>query len=65
MCMGSRSVHLETANSLDSSSYMNALRRFMNRRGAVRQLWSNQGTNFIGARNELKTALCEMNQDHV
>ena len=64
-CMGSRSVHLETANSLESSSFINALRRFMNRRGAVRQLRSDQGTNFIGARSELKAALCEMNQDRV
>ena len=64
-CMGSRSVHLETANSLESSSFINALRRFMNRRGAVRQPRSDQGTNFIGARSELKAALCEMNQDHV
>ncbi|XP_015749621.1 PREDICTED: uncharacterized protein LOC107329445 [Acropora digitifera] len=64
-CMGSRSVHLETANSLDSSSFINALSRFMNRRGAVRQIRCDQGTNFIGARNELKTALSEMNQDLV
>ena len=64
-CMGSRSVHLETANSLDSSSFINALSRFMHRRGAVRQLRSDQGTNFVGARNELKAALSEMNQDHV
>ena len=64
-CMGSRSVHLETANSLKSSFFINALRRLMNRRGAVRQLRSNQGTNFIGARSEMKAALCEMNQDHV
>ena len=64
-CMGSRSVHLETANSLDSSSFINALSRFMSRRGAVRQLRSDQGTNFVGAQNELKAALSEMNQDHV
>jgi len=64
-CMGSRSVHLETANSLDSSSFINALSRFMNRRGAVRQQRSDQGTDFIGARNELKTALSEMDQDQV
>ena len=31
----------------------------------MRQLRSDQGTNFIGARSELKAALCEMNQDHV
>ena len=64
-CMSSRSVHLETANSLDSSSFINALSGFMNRRGAVRQLRSDQGTNFLGARNELKTALSEMDQDQV
>ena len=64
-CMGSRSVHLETANSLDSSSFINAVSRFMNRRGALRQIRCDQGTIFIGARNELKTALLEMNQDLV
>lgn len=64
-CMGSRSVHPETANSLDSSSFINTLSRFMNRRGAVRQLRSDQGTNFIGARNELKSALSEIDQEHV
>ena len=37
--------------------------RFMNRRGAVRQLRCDQGANFIGAPNELKTSLSEMNQD--
>ena len=52
--------------SLDSSSFINnALSRFMNRRGAVRQLRCDQGINFIGARNQLKTALSEMNQDHL
>ena len=64
-CMGLRSVHLEIVNSSDSSSFINALSGFMNRRGAVRQLRSDQGTNIIGARNELKTALSEMNPDHV
>ena len=63
--MGSRRLHLETANLLESSSFINAFRRFMNQRCAVRQLRSYQGTNFIGARSELKAALCEMNQDHV
>jgi len=64
-CMDSRSVHLETANSLDSSSFINALSRFMSRREAVRQLRSDQGTNFVGAQNEVKAALSEMNQDNV
>ncbi|XP_063959911.1 uncharacterized protein LOC135155123 [Lytechinus pictus] len=64
-CLSSRSVHLETANSLSSSAFINALRRFMNRRGAVRHLRSDQGTAFVGARNELKEALSEMDQGKV
>ena len=61
-CMASRSVHLETANSLNTSSFMNALSRFLSRRGPVRQLRCDQGTNFVGARNELKAALEELDQ---
>ena len=64
-CMASRRVHLETANSLSASSFINALRRFQNRRGPVRQLCSDQGTTFIGARSELREALAEMEQDRV
>lgn len=41
---------------------MNALSRFLSRRGPVRQLRCDQGTNFAGARNELKAALDELDQ---
>ena len=63
VCMACRGVHLETTNSLDTSSFINALRRFLTRRGAIRQLRCDQGTNFVGARNELKVALKELDQD--
>ena len=64
-CMALRSVHLETANSLNTSSSINALTRFLSHRGPVRQLRSDHGTNFNGARNELNAAFSEMNQDKV
>ncbi|KAK3085303.1 hypothetical protein FSP39_001304 [Pinctada imbricata] len=64
-CMASRAVHLETANSLDTSSFINALRRFMSVRGTVRQLRSDRGTNFIGAKRELREAVEEMDDDHL
>ena len=62
-CMASRAVHLEVANSLTADSFINAYRRFVGRHGPVRQIRSDQGTNFIGAKNELQKALSEL--DHV
>ena len=63
--MASRATHLETANSLETDSFINALRRFINRRGPIRQLRSVQGTNLVGARNELTQALGEMDQEKI
>ena len=64
-CMASRAIHLKTASSLTKDSFLNAYRRFVCRRGPVQQLRSDQGTNFVGAKNELEAALREMNQDKI
>ena len=48
-CLASRAIHLETATSLETDSFINALRRFICRRGPIRQVRSDQGTNFVGA----------------
>ena len=47
------------------SSFIKALRRFLNRRGPIRQLRCDHGTNFVGARNELKVALKKLDQDRL
>ncbi|XP_044167413.1 uncharacterized protein LOC122951466 [Acropora millepora] len=60
-CLSSRAIHLEVSNSLDTDSFLNAYRRFVCRRGPVRQLRSDQGTNFVGAMNELQKAVTELN----
>jgi hypothetical protein len=62
-CMVSRAVHLEVAKSLETNMFINAMRRFVARRGNIVELWSDNGTNFVGAHNELKRALQEMNQN--
>lgn len=41
----------------DISSVLSMQRCFVSLRGAVTQLRCDQGTNFVGARNELKEAL--------
>ena len=39
-CLASRAFHLETLNTLETDSFISALRRFINRRGKVRELRS-------------------------
>ena len=63
--MSSRAIHLETAVSLDTSSFINALRRFIYVRGPIRQLRTDRGTNLIGASRELREAMEEMNHSQL
>ena len=64
-CFSSRAVHIEVTNSLDADSFILALCRFMAGRGTVRSIWSDNGTNLVGARNELQRALKEMKYDKI
>ena len=53
-CFSSRAVHIETTSSLDTDSFILALRRFLATRGKVRSIKSDNGTNFVGAANEIR-----------
>jgi len=64
-CMSSWAVHIETMNMLETDSYINALRRFLAEHGPVRQIRSDRGTNFVGAKRELADALREMDREKV
>ena len=46
--LASRAVHLEVANTIDTDSFIQALRRFIARRGNMRMLRPDNGTNFVG-----------------
>ena len=58
-CTRIRAVHLELVEKLTSSSFINALIRFANRRGYPREVICDNGTNFRGASIELKNWLKE------
>ncbi len=60
-CLTIRAVHIEVADSLDPDSCINALRRFISRRGQVSVMLSDNGTNFVGAERELREALSNLN----
>lgn len=64
-CLSSRAVHLEMAHSLDTDSCINAVRRFICRRGPVTTIRSDNGTNFTGAKRELKQALSVLNHSKI
>ncbi|XP_072048281.1 uncharacterized protein [Amphiura filiformis] len=61
-CMNSRAVHIEIADSMDTSSCINALRRFLARRGHVKEITSDNGTNLVGASHQLVEAIKELDE---
>ena len=57
-CLASRATHLEIAYDLTTGSFLMALRRFLAARGSsTKTIYCDNGTNFIGARSELKRGL--------
>ncbi|XP_071991443.1 uncharacterized protein [Engystomops pustulosus] len=48
-CMSIRAIHIEVIESMDTSSFINALRRFIAIRGPVKHIRSDRGSNFVGA----------------
>ena len=57
VCINSRAVHFEVAKSLETDDFILLLMRFLNRRGHVKKLRSDNGTTFVGAEREIKEAI--------
>ncbi|GBN02314.1 hypothetical protein AVEN_66173-1, partial [Araneus ventricosus] len=57
VCFTVKAVHLEMLGDLSSDCFIAALKRFAARRGKLDEIFSDCGTNFIGASKELK-AVC-------
>ena len=62
-CLSMRAVHIEIANSLTADSFINTLRRFINRRGKLDHIHSDNGSNFIGANRILRESQDELNNE--
>ncbi|XP_011163687.1 uncharacterized protein LOC105198615 [Solenopsis invicta] len=59
ICFATKATYLEIVSDLTTTAFLNELKRFIARRGRCMQLFSDNGTNFIGANNELR-ALANM-----
>jgi hypothetical protein len=62
-CLTTRAVHVEIANCLDTDSCIQAIRRFTSVRGQPKEIWSDNGSNFVGAEREMKKSMDEIDQD--
>ncbi|KAK3750306.1 hypothetical protein QZH41_001774 [Actinostola sp. cb2023] len=53
-CLTTRAIHIEVIESMDTSCFINAMRRFLALRGPAIQLRSDRRSNFVGAFNKLQ-----------
>ena len=60
-CLTTRTVHLEIVLSLDTSSCVMGIERFIARPGTSSTIWSDIGTNFVGAEKELLACITNWN----
>ena len=61
-CLTTRAVHFEVVPSMDTSSCVMGIERFVSRRGVPSVIWSDNGTNFIAAEKELLNNIRKWNQ---
>lgn len=52
-CFATKAVHLELVSDLTTDGFIGALRRFVSTRGRCKNLYCDNATNFVGARNQL------------
>ncbi|XP_058816901.1 uncharacterized protein LOC131680198 [Topomyia yanbarensis] len=54
VCFATKAVHIELVSDLSTAKFIEALRRFVSRRGLCNEIYSDNGRNFVGAANELR-----------
>lgn len=62
-CLTVRCIHLEIVEGIGTDPFINTLRRFTNRRGCPKKMYSDCGTNFTGATSELAEFIAGLDRD--
>ncbi|XP_037930866.1 uncharacterized protein LOC119665703 [Teleopsis dalmanni] len=52
-CFSTKAVHLEVVSDLTTDAFLGALNRFTSRRGRCQNLYCDNATNFVGAKNQM------------
>ncbi|XP_011859312.1 PREDICTED: uncharacterized protein LOC105556810 [Vollenhovia emeryi] len=61
--MAIKAVHLEVVSDLTTDGFLAAMRRFISRRGIPKHVYSDNGTNFKGASNQLRELYALFNSE--
>lgn len=63
ICLSSRAVHLDVALDYTADAFLATLRQFVARRGICQSLYSDCGTNFVGADAQLRALFAASSQE--
>lgn len=54
VCLATRAIHLEAVSDLTTNAFLAAFKRFTARRGYCLNIYTDNGTTFVGANNDIK-----------
>jgi len=63
ICFSTRAVHLKAVSDYTAEAFLASFRRFVSRRGLCREIYSDCGTNFVGADRQLRELFRSARQD--
>ncbi|XP_067209986.1 uncharacterized protein [Linepithema humile] len=63
VCFATKAIHIELVTDLTSEAFLSALKRFIGRRGRPSNIFSDNGTNFVGANRALEELRDLFNQE--
>ncbi|EZA57617.1 hypothetical protein X777_02185 [Ooceraea biroi] len=63
VCLATRAVHLDVVSDYTAEAFLAALRRFVARRELCRTIFSDCGTNFVGADSQLRALFSASNSE--
>lgn len=62
-CLVFRAIHIEKVDCMDTASFINAVRRFVSRRGTPENIYSDNGANLVAGEKEMRQAIKELSAD--
>lgn len=65
ICLATKAVHIELAADLSAETYLSVFKRFISRRGRPTDMYSDNGSNFVGAKREIDELYELFNNDIV